>query len=1016
MDASKICTAEFDLLFDLTQPAVYVANNAADTLSVIDPLTQTEVASVPGVGDGPNGIAVSPDGTRVYITNFSDDTISVLNTENLKLVDTFASGDGPHFLAISSDGSRLYVPNRNANSVSIIETSNNTLVDTVAVGNFPFGVAIDPLSTNVYVSNTSSDNVSVIDSSTNSVIATIIVGDGPRQIAVSPDGTRAYVANWGSDTVSIIDTISNTVVDTVNVGNGPYGVAFSPDGANVYITHDLDVFMSVIETVTNTVVDTISVSSSLGVAVRDDGTNLYVTNDIDDTVTVIETLSNTIVQTVGVGDKPTGIAFRPGNDPSPPQQHTLSVTKNGPGTGTVTSNPVGIDCGVDCTEDYDEDTFVTLTATPDPGSIFAGWTGDPDCTNGVVRLTAGKNCIANFNVPQFTLSINKTGTGSGTVGSSPVGIDCGADCAEDYDGGTTVNLTATPDLGSIFAGWSGDAGCANMVTMDTDKNCTATFDIQTFTLTVNKAGTGSGTLTSSPAGIDCGADCTEDYVGGTNVTITATPDPGSTFDGWSGDCDVNGMVTMDAAKSCTATFSTSSQLFTLSVSKSGTGTGTVTSSPAGIDCGIDCTEDYAINFQVTLTPTPDAASVFIGWSGNLDCSDGLVLMHAAKSCIAIFDQACDCSAPNAILGTSGKDTLRGSRNDDIICGFDGDDTVLGRDGNDCLDGGPGTDNLDGGSGTDTCLNGEALVNCEISKTQHPLTVNKTGTGSGTVTSNPTGINCGGDCSENYDEGTTVGLSATPDTGSTFDGFSGDADCLDGIVTIGGPKNCTATFTSSSQLFTLTVNLLGTGTGTVTSNPSGIDCGVDCAEGYAVNTEVTLTPTPDAGSTFSGWSGDSDCSDGVVTMDAIKSCTATFDVQSQDPCNCNDPKAILGTGGHDTLTGTQQNDIICGLGGDDAIIGRRGNDCIFGGAGNDTIQGDNGADNLFGGDDNDIIEGGGGNDLLEGGNGIDDLNGGKNTDTCLNGETTTNCEQFSSLKQIIAPSRHTSSHRGQPLFI
>jgi Ca2+-binding RTX toxin-like protein len=749
---------------------------------------------------------------------------------------------------------------------------------------------------------------------------------------------------------------------------------------------------------------------------------------------------------VGVGDKPTGIAFRPGNDPSPPQQHTLSVTKNGPGTGTVTSNPAGIDCGIDCTEDYDEDTFVALSASPDPGSNFVGWTGDSDCTDGVVRLTAAKSCTANFNVPQFTLSINKTGTGSGTVGSSPAGINCGPDCTEDYNSGTTVNLTATPDPGSIFVGWSGDPGCANMVTMDTDKNCTATFDIETFTLTANKTGTGNGTLTSSPAGIDCGADCTEDYVGGTNVTITAMPDPGSTFDGWSGDCDVNGMVTMDTAKSCTATFTTSSQLFTLSLSKSGTGTGTVTSSPAGIDCGIDCTEDYAINSQVTLTPTPDAASAFVGWSGNPDCSDGLVLMDGAKSCIAVFDQACDCSALNAILGTSGNDTLTGSNGPDIICGFDGDDNLNGQGGDDCiyggagadtinggrgldelysgteddiivgdrdgdlLDGGPGTDNLDGGSGTDTCVNGETLLNCEISQIQHPLSVNKTGTGSGIVTSNPTGINCGGDCTENYDEGTSVTLSPTPDAGSSFAGWSGDCN-VNGMVTMDAAKSCTATFTASSQMFTLTVNLSGTGTGTVTSNAPGIDCGIDCTEDYAVNTEVTLIPTPDTGSAFVGWSGDADCSDGMVTIDANKNCSATFDIQSQDPCDCNDPNAILGTSGNDTLTGTAQSDIICGFDGDDTLIGQGGNDCLFGGEGNDTIQGDNGADNLFGGDDNDIMQGGKGNDLLDGGNGTDDLDGGSNTDTCLNGETNTNCEEFSSLKQIIAPSSHMSRHRG-----
>jgi Ca2+-binding RTX toxin-like protein len=195
-----------------------------------------------------------------------------------------------------------------------------------------------------------------------------------------------------------------------------------------------------------------------------------------------------------------------------------------------------------------------------------------------------------------------------------------------------------------------------------------------------------------------------------------------------------------------------------------------------------------------------------------------------------------------------------------------------------------------------------------------------------------------------------------------------------------------------------VNLSGTGIGIVTSNPLGIDCGIDCAEDYLLNTQVTLTPTSDAGSTFIGWSGDADCSDGMVTMDAAKSCTATFDIQSLDPCDCNDPNAILGTSGNDTIMGTQKSDIICGFGGNDTLIGKGGNDCIFGGAGVDTLQGDKGADNLFGGDDNDTIEGGGGNDLLDGGNGTDNLNGGKNTDSCLNGETNINCEQFSGFKE------------------
>ncbi len=91
--------------------------------------------------------------------------------------------------------------------------------------------------------------------------------------------------------------------------------------------------------------------------------------------------------------------------------------------------------------------------------------------------------------------------------------------------------------------------------MSTSKTCTATFNLQKFTPKVTKAGNGSGTVTSTPAGIHCGADCQEPYNSGTMVTLKATPATGSTFAGWSGDADcLDGKVTMKVSKTCTATF------------------------------------------------------------------------------------------------------------------------------------------------------------------------------------------------------------------------------------------------------------------------------------------------------------------------------------------------------------------------------------------------------------------------------------------------------------------------------
>ena len=234
------------------------------------------------------------------------------------------------------------------------------------------------------------------------------------------------------------------------------------------------------------------------------------------------------------------------------------------------------------------------------------------------------------------LTITKAGTGDGRVTSAPVGIDCDVDCIEPYDTGTMVTLTASRDGTSTFDGWSGDCTGTGtcVVTMDGPKSVTATFT--RLTLDVIKAGTGTGTVTSTPGGINCGEDCTEIYPYGTEVILTATPDGGIEFSGWSGDSDcADGIVTMDARLSCTATFDLN--FYTLNVALAGTGTGTVTSTPVGINCGGDCTEIYQFSTVVDLTPTPGAGSGFNGWSGDLDCLDGTVIMDVNKNCTAKFD-------------------------------------------------------------------------------------------------------------------------------------------------------------------------------------------------------------------------------------------------------------------------------------------------------------------------------------------------------------------------------------------
>jgi uncharacterized delta-60 repeat protein len=131
----------------------------------------------------------------------------------------------------------------------------------------------------------------------------------------------------------------------------------------------------------------------------------------------------------------------------------------------------------------------------------------------------------------------------GEVSSSPAGLDCQADldyCVTAFAAGP-VTLTATPHTGWYFGGWSGD-GCSGTGTCEVqmsgavsdDQKVTADFVLDPAKLVVKKTGSGIGSVSSSPAGIDCGSACTHSFANRTWVNLTAHPSGHSRFSGWSG--------------------------------------------------------------------------------------------------------------------------------------------------------------------------------------------------------------------------------------------------------------------------------------------------------------------------------------------------------------------------------------------------------------------------------------------------------------------------------------------------
>lgn len=176
---------------------------------------------------------------------------------------------------------------------------------------------------------------------------------------------------------------------------------------------------------------------------------------------------------------------------------------------------------------------------------------------------------------------------------------------------------------------------------------------------------------------------------------------------------------------------------------------------------------------------------------------------------------------------------------------------------------------------------------EVDVERYLLTLILDGNGGGAVTSDPSGIDCnasgGGSCIANFIEGMVVTLTATADSGSTFVGWSGNLSGTSNPVTLTITADTLVSATFALAQYELSVALDGAGSGSVTSDPPGIDCasgsGADCTEILDYGTIITLTATAGISSTFVGWNnactGTGDC---IITMDNSKSVTASFGLE------------------------------------------------------------------------------------------------------------------------------------------
>ncbi|MBI1818052.1 MAG: DUF4215 domain-containing protein [Deltaproteobacteria bacterium] len=518
--------------------AAYVTNGQSGTVSVINTMTNSVVATVT-VGSNPEGVAVGPNAALVYVANQVSAGMSVINTSTNFLAATVGFGNGSHMVAITPDGARAYVTTTSS-GVFVLDTATNGVVATTPV--FPmYDIAITPDGASAYVTEGTSgfSNVRVVDTASNTVTATIPAGVDVVGIAISPDGSRAYATNANAAaTVTVIDTGTKSVVGTIPVGVDPLGVAFSPNGAIAYVANGQSSgTVSVIDTAASTVIATIPVGQYPAfVAFTPDGSAAYVTNRVSDTVSVVDTATNTVSATIPVGSFPLGVAVA-----AVCVRADATVTPTEP-TATLALTP-------------------TVTATGGPPTAAATGTVTP--TGPTASVTPAVTVPGTLPTNTTTAAPTKTLTSIPTPSQSPVP-------SATVPGTLPSNTTTTAPTKTL----TNTATATGSPTATGTKSPTPTVNAAA-TLTATTTATASGTPTTTqtiPAGcgngvragneecddgnrIDgdgCDANCTLPRCGNGRVVPPEQCDDGNSnpADGCTNDCTVCGDGIVSGSEQC----------------------------------------------------------------------------------------------------------------------------------------------------------------------------------------------------------------------------------------------------------------------------------------------------------------------------------------------------------------------------------------------------------------------------------------------------------------------------------
>ncbi len=292
-------------------PLAFVMNQGSSSVSVIDTATDQVVRTLQGEGKlgTVNGAVANHAGTLLFIVDAKGGTVNVVDIATDKVRKQIAVGDGPEGIGISPSGNEIAACIEDDNRVTFIDAQKLTVTRRIAtLGKNPEHCEFSSNGRWLLTSNENSDDIDIIDLRANKSVAVVKTSLHPRGIAFLPNRDVAYVAAEGANVVDILDVGKRKIVRSLTGQLRPAGAIASADGKLVYITNGGAGSVSVIDVASEKSIAEIQVGKRpWNSALTRDGKKLYVPNGRSNSVSVIDTAKRRVIKEIAVGKLPWGV-------------------------------------------------------------------------------------------------------------------------------------------------------------------------------------------------------------------------------------------------------------------------------------------------------------------------------------------------------------------------------------------------------------------------------------------------------------------------------------------------------------------------------------------------------------------------------------------------------------------------------------------------------------------------------------------------------------------------------------